>query len=75
MSASIRTRYPSMELPIARATSHTDAVDRVALCARQDRCPAYTADTITAAREAIEARRGMVNDIGPAGYEWAWERS
>ena len=25
--------------------------------------------------ETCEARRGMQNAIGPAGYEWAWEQS
>lgn len=41
-------------------------------------CPTYTPATRQAAQEAIaqrEAMRGMVNDIGDAGYEWEWERA
>jgi len=49
---------------------------RVDACACK--CPTYTAETRQAAREALaqrEALRGMANDIGEPGYEWAWERS
>ncbi len=41
-------------------------------------CPTYTPATRRAAHEAIEQReamREMANDIGPAGWEFWWERS